>query len=92
MPVVGNPIIYLFCVTEYRSEAPSIRSIMKTEILFKSLLDLGPYNVNYHDIIVSFLNHIATVKLKIIAARKDAPFFIYPLPMNFMFYSDGEKR
>ena len=28
-PVVGNPIIYLFCVTEYRSdlEAPNITNI-----------------------------------------------------------------
>ena len=24
MPVVGNPIIYLFCVTEYRLETPNI--------------------------------------------------------------------
>ena len=24
MPVVGNPIIYLFCVTEYRSDATNI--------------------------------------------------------------------
>ena len=63
MPVVGNPIIYLFCVTEYRSEAPSIAIIMQTEILFKSLLDIGPYNINYHDIIVSSISEATSREL-----------------------------
>ena len=34
-PVVGNPIIYLFCVTEYRSEPPNITKT--TLIFFKSV-------------------------------------------------------
>ena len=63
MPVVGNPIIYLFCVTEYRSEAPRIEIIMQTEILFKLLLDVGPYNINYHDIIISSISEATSREL-----------------------------
>ena len=43
-PVVGNPIIYLFCVTEYRSdlEAPNITSI--TLNLIKSVPNILTIN------------------------------------------------